>query len=99
MNLAMRNYELVTIISPEVDGEELPKVVEKVNRFISDRNGIVEETEQWGRRKLAYPIKKFMEGDYILTRFKLEPELVKALEADLAASEEVLRQLIVKVGD
>jgi len=95
----MRNYELVTIISPEVDGEELPKVVEKVNRFISDRNGIVEETEQWGRRKLAYPIKKFMEGDYILTRFKLEPELVKALEADLAASEEVLRQLIVKVGD
>ncbi|PIP49202.1 MAG: 30S ribosomal protein S6 [Chloroflexi bacterium CG23_combo_of_CG06-09_8_20_14_all_45_10] len=99
MNLAMRNYELVIVISPEVDGEELPKVVEKVNRFISDRNGIVEETEQWGRRKLAYPIKKFMEGDYILTRFKLEPELVKALEADLAASEEVLRQLIVKVGD
>ena len=95
----MRNYELVIVISPEVDGEELPKVVEKVNRFISDRNGIVEETEQWGRRKLAYPIKKFMEGDYILTRFKLEPELVKALEADLAASEEVLRQLIVKVGD
>jgi small subunit ribosomal protein S6 len=95
----MRNYELVTIISPEVDGEELPKVVEKVNRFISDRSGIVEETEQRGRRKLAYPIKKFMEGDYILTRFKLEPKLVKALEADLAASEEILRQLIVKVGD
>jgi len=95
----MRNYELVTIISPEVDGEELPKVVEKVNRFISDRNGIVEETEQWGRRKLAYPIKKFMEGDYILTRFKLEPELVKELEANLRAVEEVLRHLVVKVGD
>ncbi len=95
----MRNYELVIVISPEVDGEELPKVVEKVNRFISDRNGIVEETEQRGRRKLAYPIKKFMEGDYILTRFKLEPKLVKALEADLVASEEILRQLIVKVGD
>jgi len=99
VNLAMRNYELVTIISPEVDGEELPKVVEKVNRFISDRNGIVEETEQWGRRKLAYPIKKFMEGDYILTRFKLEPELVKELEANLRAVEEVLRHLVVKVGD
>lgn len=95
----MRNYELVIVISPEVDGEELPKVVEKVNRFISDRNGIVEETEQWGRRKLAYPIKKFMEGDYILTRFKLEPELVKELEANLRAVEEVLRHLVVKVGD
>jgi len=95
----MRNYELVTIISPEVDGEELPKVVEKVKRFISDRNGVVEETEQWGRRKLAYPVKKFMEGDYILTRFKLEPGLVVALEIDLAASEEVLRHLVVKVGD
>jgi len=95
----MRNYELVIVISPEVDGEELPKVVEKVNRFISDRNGIVEETEQWGRKKLAYPIKKFMEGDYILTRFKLEPELVKELEANLRAVEEVLRHLVVKVGD
>ncbi len=95
----MCNYELVIVISPEVDGEELPKVVEKVNRFISDRDGVVEETEQWGRRKLAYPIKKFMEGDYVLTRFKLEPKLVRPLEADLAASEEVLRHLIVKVGD
>ncbi len=94
----MRSYELVTIISPEVDGEELPKVMEKVNRFISDRSGVVEETEQWGRRKLAYPMEKFMEGNYILTRFKLEPQSVRALEADLAASAEVLRQLIVKVG-
>lgn len=95
----MRDYELVTIVSPEVEGEEMPKVVDKVNRFITDRDGIVEGTEQWGRRKLAYPVKRFAEGNYILTRFKLEPKLVKELEADLGAVEGILRHLVVKAGD
>lgn len=95
----MRDYELVTIVSPEVDGEGIPEVVDKVNQFITDRDGIVEGTEQWGRRKLTYPIKRFMEGNYLLTRFKLEPKSVKELEADLRAVEEVLRHLVVKVGD
>ena len=95
----MRSYELVTVISPEVDEEEVSKVMDKVNRFVSDRGGIVEETKQWGRRKLAYPIERFMEADYILTRFKLESKLLRELETDLRASEEILRHLVVKVGN
>lgn len=95
----VRSYELVTVISPEVDEEEVSKVIDKVNRFVSDRGGIVEETKQWGRRKLAYPIERFMEADYILTRFKLESKLLRELETDLRASEEILRHLVVKVGN
>lgn len=95
----VRSYELVTVISPEVDEEEVSKVMDKVNRFVSDRGGIVEETKQWGRRKLAYPIERFMEADYILTRFKLESKLLRELETDLRASEEILRHLVVKVGN
>jgi len=95
----MRSYELVTVISPEVDEEKVSKVIDKVNRFVSDRGGIVEETKQWGRRKLAYPIERFMEADYILTRFKLESKLLRELETDLRASEEILRHLVVKVGN
>jgi len=90
---------LVTVISPEVDEEKVSKVIDKVNRFVSDRGGIVEETKQWGRRKLAYPIERFMEADYILTRFKLESKLLRELETDLRASEEILRHLVVKVGN
>ncbi len=91
----MTDYELVTVISPEVDGERLPEIIEQVGKFITDEGGVVESTEQWGIRKLAYPIKKFMEANYVLTRFKLEPNLTKKLGAELRASEEILRHLIV----
>jgi len=95
----MQNYELVTIISPEVDDERMLEVVDKMNQLIGDKEGVVEETERWGMKKLAYPIKRFMEGNYIVTRFKLEPKFVKELETNLRASEEVLRHLVVKLGD
>jgi small subunit ribosomal protein S6 len=95
----MRDYELVTIISPEVDEEALSKIIDKVGQSINNRGGIVDSTDKWGRRKLVYPIRKFMEADYILTRFKLEPNLLTEVEAEIKASGEVLRHLVVKVGD
>ncbi len=95
----MRDYELVAIISPEVDEEGLSKIVEKVTQSIDSCGGVVEEMKKWGRRKLAYPIKKFMEADYILARFKLMPKLVKELEAEISASGDILRYLVIKVGD
>lgn len=95
----MRAYELVTLISPEVDGEGLSNIIDKVGKFIGDKGGIVDETSQWGKRKLAYPVKKFMEGNYVFTRFKLEPKLVKELDTSLEGSEEILRHLVVRVED
>ena len=95
----MYDYELVTVISPEVSEENVSKIVDEVGEFISDRGGAVEETDKWGKRKLAYPLRKFMEGNYVLTRFELEPELVKEVETKVRASEEVLRHLVVKVSD
>ncbi|PIW39848.1 MAG: 30S ribosomal protein S6 [Chloroflexi bacterium CG_4_10_14_0_8_um_filter_46_9] len=94
--LEMSDYELVTIISPEVDGEKLPEIIDNLGKLITDRGGVVESAEQWGMRKLAYPIKKCMDANYILTKFKLEPNLTKQLNAELKASEEILRHLIVK---
>jgi len=95
----MYNYELVTIINPEVSEEDISKILDEVGEFINGRGGTVDKTDKWGKRKLAYPVRKFMEGNYVLTRFKLEPKLVKEVEAKLRASEEVLRHLVVKVGD
>ena len=95
----MRDYELVAIISPEVDEEGLSKIVDKVAQSIDSHGGVVEEIKKWGRRKLAYPIRKFMEADYILARFKLMPRLVKELEREISASGDILRYLVVKVGD
>ena len=93
----MRDYELVTIISPEVDEDGVTITIEKLGKSIEDKGGTVDETDKLGKRKLAYPLKKFMEGNYISTRFKLEPEFVKGIESEIKSWEEVLRFLVVKV--
>ena len=95
----MRDYELVAIISPEVDEEGVSKIVDKVTQSINSRGGAVEEVKNWGRRKLAYPLRKFMEADYVLARFKLMPKSVKELEGEISASGDILRYLVVKVED
>ena len=92
----LRDYELVVIISPEVVDEAVDSVVDSVSRFITENGGTVSAVEPWGKRKLAYPIEHFIEGSYVLTRFKLRPKLSKQLEASLQISEEVLRHLLVK---
>ncbi|MCL0058056.1 30S ribosomal protein S6 [Dehalococcoidales bacterium] len=91
----MGNYELVLIISPEVRDEE--STIDRISRVIIERGGIISEVERWGKRKLAYPIKHFMEGSYVLTRFKLKPALSQELEANLRISEEILRHLLIKL--
>jgi small subunit ribosomal protein S6 len=95
----LRDYELVLIISPEVVDEALDTTIKSVSQFITDKGGIVSEVEQWGKKKLAYPIEHFMEGSYVVTRFKLEPVLSKELETNLKMSEEVLRHLLIRLSN
>ena len=95
----MRDYELVLVISPEVVDENVAATVDKVSQFITERGGSITEVNQWGRRKLAYPIKHFMEGSYVLAQFKLEPKLAAELEANLRISEEIMRHLLVRLGE
>ena len=92
-------YELVLIISPEVDDEKMGTTTDGVTQFITGKGGVIADVEQWGKRKLAYPIKHFMEGNYLLIRFQLEPQLTKELTANLQISEEVLRHLLIKLSD
>lgn len=95
----MRDYELVALISPETDEEGVGKIIERIGQSISSRGGAVERVDKWGRRKLAYPVKKFTEADYILARFKLKPESIKELKAEMRGWVDVLRYLVVKVED
>jgi len=94
----LQEYELVLIISPEVGDESLEAAIDNVSKFITGSGGTISNVEQWGKRRLAYPIRHFLEGNYVLTQFKLEPALSKQLEANLQISEEVLRHLLVKLS-
>jgi small subunit ribosomal protein S6 len=95
----LRDYELVVILSPEVTEEEVPSNIEKVSEFITTRGGTIAEVNRWGKRKLAYPISRFKEGNYILAKFKFEPGKTAELEANLQISEKILRHLLVRLSD
>lgn len=95
----MRNYELLMILSPEVAEEDVPATLDRVAESITAKGGAVTETNRWGRRKLAYPINRFTEGNYVLTLVQLEPEATAELEANLRISERILRHLLVRLED
>jgi small subunit ribosomal protein S6 len=98
-NKKFRDYELIYIVNPEVVEDALESTIGNVSQFIAGKGGIVSDEERWGKRRLAYPIKRFLEGSYILTRFKMEPVWSKELEANLEISEDVLRHLLIRAGD
>ena len=93
----LRNYELVLIISPEIVDEAFDTKLDHISQFITEKGGVISDVERWGKRRLAYPIGHFMEGNYVLTQFKLKPALSKELEANLQISEEVLRHLLIRI--
>ena len=95
----MRDYELIVIISPDVGEEDIPGTIDKVSDFITSRGGAITEVDHWGKRKLAYPIDRFREGNYVLSRFKFKPGMAAELEANLKISEKILRHLLVRLGD
>jgi small subunit ribosomal protein S6 len=95
----VHDYELVVIISPEVSEEEVPAAIERISQAIVSRGGEVKEVDHWGRKKLAYPIKEYREGNYVLTQLRLDPTRTAELEAGLHISEEVVRHLLVRVGE
>jgi len=95
----MASYEIVYILSPSVDEDELSNVIKRVGDIIQRVGGSVSEIVQWGRRKMAYPIKKHSEGNYVLAKVELPTSSIKELEASLRLSGEVLRHLIVKLDE
>ena len=95
----MSSYELVLIVSPELVDEEMPDFINKLSELVDKVGGSVDEVNQWGRRKLAYPIKRSTEGNYVLTKVKMKPALTKELEANLRLSGKILRHLLIKSMD
>jgi small subunit ribosomal protein S6 len=92
----VRDYELVTIFSPEISDEAIPQTIERLGQQIANRGGAVTDTAHWGRRRLAYPIEKFYEGNYVVTQLEMEPTQTRGLEAALRISDDVLRHLLVR---
>lgn len=95
----MRYYEFMYIVNPEIEADDLPEVTARVGQMIADGGGEVLRLESWGRRRLAYPIRRFREGYYVVAYIQLDPEAIAGLKGSLALAEEVIRYLLVKTEE
>jgi len=89
-------YELVFILNANLSEDDFTRVLGKVNDQITKLGGTVTETNQWGKRRLAFPIKKQAEGNYVLEKVQIKQTALKELDANLKLSEDVLRYLFVR---
>lgn len=90
----MRSYELMFIVHPDQDETEFNELVDKVKGWITDSGGQVDNLDLWGKRKLAYPIQKQVEGQYVLMNTQLDPAFCSDLEHNLGLQEPVMRFLL-----
>lgn len=91
-----RDYELGFILQPEVNEEQTRTIVERLEQIVTNNGGQVMRVNQWGRRRLAYPIEHHRDGFYVFIDMILTPETVSELDRTLKVSEDVLRHLIKK---
>lgn len=89
----MRKYELMYIIRPDIEQEAVQAVVEKFQGVISN-GGEITKHDVMGKRRLAYEIKKFRDGIYVLVNFTSEPAVVTELDRQLKIADEVIRHLV-----
>lgn len=89
-----RDYELGFILNPEVSEEQTRAILDRVEQVVANYGGQVVRVNQWGRRRLAYPIEHHRDGFYTFVDMILTPETVIELERTLKVSEEVLRHIV-----
>ncbi len=95
----MRTYELTFVVRSDIAEDAVSTTIENVQQWVTaDEGNEVLRVDQWGRRKLAYPINDQREGHYILLEVTLEPESIPELERSLKLSDEILRYLLIR-GD
>ena len=87
----MRDYELIFIVHPELDETAFNEVVNRIRGWITDEGGQVQKVDLWGKRKLAYPIRKQIEGQYVFMETQMAPKFGAQLERNLRFLEPVMR--------
>ena len=93
----IRDYEIVLILTPAIDDARSSTIIDRIDRFVTERGGEITKKEAWGMRRLAYPIQRFNEGNYYLRQFSLDGDHIKDMEALIEVYEDILRHMIVKV--
>lgn len=95
----MRHYELIYIVNPNLNDEDFRELVKRYNSTIETLNGIIIKTQEWGKQRLAYRIKKFYNGVYVYVEFCAENESIAEIERNLKLDDNILKFQTVKLAD
>src|ERR1700739_3788030 len=94
-----RFYEVMFIVRPDVEEADLDKLIAGFEHTVTNGGGHVRSTEKWGRRRLAYTVRKFNDGNYILMTIDADGQLVNELERRLRVSEPVIKFITVRMDE
>jgi small subunit ribosomal protein S6 len=94
-----REYETIFILKPDVTNEVIGATNSKIRGVLEAGGGTLLKIENWGRRKLAYEVKKQLKGIYVFFRYLGDPGLVEEVERNLHLTDSVIRQYSVKIGE
>ena len=94
-----QHYEMMYILRPDLNNEQVDEVVNKYQTFLVDAGAENIEIQNRGKRRLAYPIQKHLDGTYIQMNYQANGKQVAPLERAMRISEEVIRYLTLKVKD
>lgn len=92
----MKQYELLYIVPAKYTEAELGALIEKISGIVAAGGGKVVETHQLGKRRLAYPIDKVRNGNYVMAYVEADPEAVKKMDTNLRLSTDLVRHLIIE---
>lgn len=92
----MREYELTYIVRPDIEDEAVANIAARVEQVITSNGGRVLKTDMWGKRRLAYPLRRYTEGYYIFLRTELTDQAIREVERSIKLSEDILRHLLVR---
>ena len=92
----MRAYEVMYILLPTLSAEEQDALVTRFTDLITSMNGTVEKTDRWERRHMAYEIRGFRDGYYVVVRFQGDPALQAEMDRQMKLTESILRHIILR---
>ncbi len=91
----MRNYEAIFIIDPDLPTDVSKGVVAQIQELVVKSGGRVDGLQEWGKKRLAYKIKKKYEGNYVVVNFQVDSKNTKKIEQTLRLNDQLLRFLLV----
>ena len=95
----MKHYETIYILNPNLTDEDYREIINKINSLIENHKGVIVKTEEWGKQRLAYSIKKFYNGFYVLVDFCGGPGLPAEPGRNLKIDERILKYQTIKLAD